>query len=53
MYKPLELGSSLDVCYAISWIIKYCRDNVRNPLLLHDKEMVERRKALKVVLRIP
>ena len=52
-FKPLELGSSSDVGYIVRWMINYCRDYARNPLLPHDKEIVERRKALKAALRIP
>jgi len=51
--KLLELGDFSDVGYIVNWMINYCRDNVRNPLLPHDKEIVERRKTLKAVLRIP
>jgi len=53
VFKLLELGGSSDVGYIVNWMINYCRDNVRNPLLPHDKEIVERRKTLKAVLRIP
>ena len=53
VFKLLELSGSSDVSYVVRWIISYCRDSVRNPLLPHDKEIVERRKALKAVLRIP
>ncbi|RLF02204.1 MAG: hypothetical protein DRK00_10355 [Thermoprotei archaeon] len=52
-FEPLELGGSPDVCYIIRWMINYCRNHARNPLLPHDKEIVKRRKALKVALRIP
>ena len=44
VFKLLELGGSSDVGYIVNWMINYCRDNVRNPLLPHDKEIVERRK---------
>jgi len=53
VFKPLESGSHSDVCYMVNWMINYCRNNIRNPLLPHNKEIVERRKTLKVVLRIP
>ena len=53
VFKLLELGDPSDVGYIVNWMINYCRDNVRNPLLPHDKEIVERRKTLKAVLRIP
>jgi len=44
VFKLLELGDPSDVGYIVNWMINYCRDNVRNPLLPHDKEIVERRK---------
>jgi len=53
VFKLLELGSPSDVRYIVNWMINYCRSNIRNPLLPHNKEIVERREALKAVLRIP
>jgi len=53
VFKPLELSSPSDIESVVRWMIKYCRDSVRNPLLPHDREIIERRKALKAVLRIP
>jgi len=53
VFKPLELSSPSDIESVVRWMIKYCRDSVRNTLLPHDKEIIERRKALKAVLRVP
>lgn len=55
IFKPLELSNPSDVGYIASWMIDCRRDNVRvrNPLLPSDKEVVDRRKALKTVLRVP
>jgi len=53
IFKPLELSGLSDIGYIANWMINYCRDNVRNPLLPYDKEVVDRRKALKAVLKIP
>jgi len=53
VFKPLELGDPSDIGYIVMWMTNYCRDNIRNPCLPHDKEIIERRKALKAILRIP
>ena len=47
VFKPLELSSLSDIESVVRWMIKYCRDSVRNPPS-HDKEIIERRKALKL-----
>ncbi len=52
VFKPLELGGLSDVRYIIRWMINCCRD-IRNSLLPYDKEIVERRRVLKGVLRVP
>lgn len=53
VFKLRELGGSSDVGYIVNWMISYCRNNVRNPLLPHDREIIKRRKALKAILRVP
>ena len=53
VFKPLELGGSSDACYIVKWLINYCRDSVRNPLLPHDEEIVERKNTLRAFLRVP
>jgi len=52
-FKPLETGSPSDMGYIIRWMLNYSQDQVRNPLLPHDKEIKERRRALKTALKIP
>jgi len=53
VFKPLEIRSPNDLKYITGWMLKYCRDNIRNPLLPLDKDIIERRRAIKTVLKIP
>jgi len=53
VFRPLEVGGPMDWRQFVSWMIDYCRDHVRNPLLPHDREVVERRESLKTVLGVP
>ncbi|AAL62657.1 hypothetical protein PAE0249 [Pyrobaculum aerophilum str. IM2] len=50
-FKPQRLGL-VETCYVAKWIVDYCTET-RNPLLPSDKEILERRKALKAVLGLP
>lgn len=38
VFEPLEIGSPSNQRYVIRWILTYCGDRVRNPLLPHDKK---------------
>ena len=51
--KPLEPTRLVDICYVITWMINCCRDTGRNPLIPDDKEIVERRRVLKAILKVP
>ena len=51
-FEPLKFDKPKDVCYIISWIINCCR-NIKNPLLPQEEKILERRRALKVILKVP
>jgi len=53
VFKPSKLGSPSNYGYLIRWMFNYCREHVRNPLLPRDKEIKERRRALKIALKVP
>jgi len=53
VFKPLETSSPNDLKNIIRWMLNYCRDKNRNPLLPYDKDVRERRRAIKAVLKIP
>mgnify|MGYP000453932545 CR=1 FL=1 len=53
VFKPIEIRSPNDLKYITGWMLNYCRDNIRNPLLPFDKDIIERRRAIKTVLKIP
>jgi len=53
VFKPVEISNPSDICYIVKWLINCCRDGVRNPLLPHDKEIIDRRKILKTIFQVP
>ena len=53
VFKPLEIKSPNNLKYITRWMLNYCRDKIRNPLLPLDKDIIERRRAIKTVLKIP
>jgi len=53
VFKPLETGSPSNCGHIIRWMLNYCDEQVRNPLLPHDKEIKERRRALKIAFKVP
>ena len=53
VFKPLEIRSPNGLKYIIGWMLNYSRDKIRNPLLPFDEDIIERRRAIKIVLKIP
>jgi len=53
VFKPLETGSPSNCGHIIRWMLNYCDEQVRNLLLPHDKEIKERRRALKIAFKVP
>ena len=53
VFQPLETSSPSNTGYIVRRMLNYCRDGVRNPLLPQDKEIKERRRALKTILNVP
>ncbi len=53
VFQPLETSSPSNTGYIVRRMLNYCRDGVRNPLLPQDKEIKERRRALKTILKVP
>ena len=53
VFKPSEVGSPYSCGDITRWILDYCRGRARNLLLPHDEEIRERRRALKIALKVP
>ena len=51
-FKPSESRTPYNICSLATWAINCCMDT-RNPLLPRDKEILERRRALKAALGVP
>jgi len=52
-FKPLEIDSPNNMGYLIRWMLNYCGNQVRNPLLPDDSKIKERRRALKITFEVP
>jgi len=53
VFKPSEVGSPYSCGDVIRWMLNYCRERARNPLLPRDEGIKERRRALKIALKVP
>jgi len=53
VFKPLEIKSPNNLKHITRWMLNCCRDKIRNPLLPFDEDIIERRRAIKIVLKIP
>jgi len=52
VFKPSEITYGFNCGRIVQWMLNYCSD-ARNPLLPRDEEIKERRRALKIALKVP